>query len=231
MHWPVMKLAASDASSTAAPISSSGCPKRPIGVRSFSSRPRSVPSRSCGVQVGAEDAGRDGVDVDAVARPFHGQAAGERQDRGFRCGIGGHFAGSATKEVSEAMLMMRPQPVSRQRPVERLAGAEHAREIHVHDAIPVGFGDFRGRLPLDLAGGIQQHVDAAELLQNRVAKAVDGLAGADVAGVAQRAAAGMFDLQAGFFDQWLRGVRWAPHRRPRRPDRRPVCGRGRRCRR
>jgi hypothetical protein len=37
---------------------------------------------------------------------------------------------------------------------------------------------------LRLAGGIQQHIDAAELRQHRVAKAVDGLAGARIAGMA-----------------------------------------------
>ena len=43
MHWPVRKLAASEASSTAAPTSSSGLPKRPMGVRISNSWPRGVP--------------------------------------------------------------------------------------------------------------------------------------------------------------------------------------------
>src|SRR5262249_47716621 len=43
---PVTKLAESDARNIAAPDSSSGLPKRFIGVRSKNSAPRGVPSRS-----------------------------------------------------------------------------------------------------------------------------------------------------------------------------------------
>ena len=78
--WPVTKLAASDARNTAAPTSSSGRPKRFIGVRVISSLPRSVPVSSDALSSVGKTPGiaRYG---DLVHRPLDAQRLRERQDR------------------------------------------------------------------------------------------------------------------------------------------------------
>src|SRR5690349_16878757 len=47
--------------------------------------------KKSGVQLGAENAGRNGIHVHAFLRPFDGQAASEAEDAGFGRGISGHF--------------------------------------------------------------------------------------------------------------------------------------------
>src|ERR1017187_5659506 len=152
-----------------------------------------------GVDVGAEDAAGDGVDVDAIAGPLDGEAAGEREDGGFRRGVGGDLD-QGDERVERRYINNAAAAMSGERRVEGLAGAEHAGEVDVEETVPLEFGDLLGGFAEDLAGGIEEDIDLAELGQDGVAKGVDGFAGGDIAGVAESLAASLLDGGTHLFD-------------------------------
>jgi hypothetical protein len=82
------------------------------------------------VEFGGEDAGGNGVDADAILRPFAGEAAGESEDRGFGGGVGSYFVeayeGSERAEVDDASVASRLEWL-----IEGLAGSEGAIEVCV----------------------------------------------------------------------------------------------------
>jgi hypothetical protein len=168
-----------------------------MGVRIRSSLPRGVPSKN---------ARRDGVDVDAVAGPFHREAAREREHRRFRSGVGCHFIQSHVRiqrrNVDDATAAARSQ-----RLVESLAGAQRTGEIGVYDAVPLVFGKIFGRRAFDAARYVQQHIDSAEGGHHGVSERIYGGAVGDVGCMHQRVAALRLNQRGDFFDMGLSAPR------------------------
>ncbi len=83
-----------------------------------------------------------------------------------------------------------------QRRIEALAGPQCARDVHVHQPVPLGLFHLRGLLAERHPGDVQQNVHPAELREHRIAQGVDRLALLHVANLPQRLAAQRFNLVA-----------------------------------
>src|SRR5688500_10972883 len=106
-----MKPAASDASSTAAPPTSDAVPKRCMGVRISSSRPRGVPSSSAWLNSVRKTPGA----IALTLMPRRAHSTARLRVRPSTAAFDAAYAVTSvrlTNEFSEAMLMMRPRPLS-----------------------------------------------------------------------------------------------------------------------
>ena len=101
------KLAASEARNTAAPASSSTLPKRPIGVRVSSSRPRIVPSSNPSLSGVRNTPGA--IALTTTPERAH-SIASDLVNEATAALLAEYAATSinATNEVNDATLMMRP---------------------------------------------------------------------------------------------------------------------------
>ena len=131
--------------------------------------------------------------IDAGLGPFHRQAAGERHHRAFGRRVGGNFRQRHKRVEGRDVDNLAPAGL-RQRLVERLAGAEHARHVDVEQAVPLGFGNLYGGFAEDLAGRVEENVDATERIHHGIAKAVDRFAGSHVAGMGETLASNRLDF-------------------------------------
>lgn len=219
MHWPVIKLAASEARKMAVPTSSAIFPKRFMGVRVKSSLPRSVPSKSWEFSSVQEDTGRNRIYVDAFLRPFDCQAASQAQDSTLRGSIGRYFE-EADKRIQRCNIDDFAVAAHRERLIETLATAQRACQVHVQQAVPFGFRDADRRFAKNLACGIDENIDAAETVEDRFTKFVDRFSARRIYRRSNRPPASGFDLARDLFYQCLPPARrYDIGARFRKPDR------------
>ena len=151
-----------------------------------------------GVQVGAEDAGSDGVDGDAFPGPLNGKRAGEGGDAGLTRRVGGHFAESNETvercDVDDATVAAIEHVLA-----EDLAGAQRAGEIGIEDAGPLFFREGeRWRAP-DSSGAVDEDINLAEAAEGGGEQFFERSAVANIGGHANSLTAAGLDEVGGFF--------------------------------
>src|SRR4029077_11157256 len=152
-----------------------------------------------GVQVGAKDAGSDGVDADSLRSPFDRKRFGERGDGGFAGGVGGNFIqgyeGGERGNINDATVFALDHVTP-----EDARGTQGAGKIGVHDGVPIGLREIHGGHALGTSGAIDQDLHIAELAKDGRVKLLNAGWVGHVAGMGQGAAAQLADLGGGAFD-------------------------------
>ena len=147
----MIRLAASEARNSTALATSPTCPMRAIGVSA--SQPGSSAWRRglAGDHRGLDVGGGDGVDADALRRPFDGEAAGEVVDRGLGDVVGGLRLRPVDDGAGHrAEVHDRAAPPVEHVAAEGAGAPEDAVDVDVHRAEPGVVGDF-GRSDAGLA--------------------------------------------------------------------------------
>ena len=152
------------------------------------------------VQLGAEDAGGDGVHAHAVGGPFHGQGAGQAGHARLAGRVGRDLV-QAHEGGERADVDDPPVAPLDHGAAEDLAGAEGAGEVGLQDVVPLLLGHLEAGHPPRLARAVDEDVDRAEGGDARGQQALERRAVGHVARLPQRAPAARLDLRGHFVDQ------------------------------
>ena len=169
---PVMKLPASDASSSSAPSRCSGWPMRRCGnALDQLLAARRLPEGA--VHLGLDIAGADRVDADAVARPFHGERARQMDEPGLRRVVGRHLADRAQAQdrgdVDDAARPLVGHPALGR----ALRHQPGAAQVGVDDGVPVLLRHLERGLHDRDAGVVDDDVDRPSASRRRAPHSTD----------------------------------------------------------
>jgi len=152
-----------------------------------------------GVQVGAKDAGSDGVDADSLRSPFDRKRFGERGDGGFAGGVGGNFIqgheGGERGNINDATVFALDHVTPK-----NARGTQGAGQIGVHDGVPIGLGEIHGGHALGTARGIDQDLHIAEFAKDGRGELLNAGWVGHITGMSERTAAQLADLGGGALD-------------------------------
>ena len=193
--WPVIIAAASLARNTIAAATSSASTRRPSGVASISAFAIVGIGHQRLDEARAHEGRRDGVDADAVRRPFEGERAGEVDERALDGVIGRIGIEPAAGEPHDrGDVDDGAGPPRDHVPADGAGAVEGAVEPDVEDALPALARHVDGRDPCPDAGIVDEHVDAPEALERLSDGRIHLALIRDVDGEGQGRAAALRDL-------------------------------------
>ncbi len=104
-------------------------------------------------------AGRDGINVDTLCRPFVGKGPRELGDSTLRCGISRNENASLKREQGSNVHDLAPPPLLQHLLTGELRQPEHSRKVHSNKLVPIALRELSRRRPPDHACIVHQDVN------------------------------------------------------------------------